>query len=389
MINDFKNIEIEQTLIACLLQNPYPVNLSPEDFAEPYHGQVFSEIISGKQMKDYIGTEDYDYLHGLLPLIVTTIPSQLEEYASMIRELSQKRYLSAVLNGALVGMHQKSFSELSAALISDLQDSVEPRGIKSAKEVRKEIMDSIELPKECYSTGVHCLDVGMAGGLYEGFTYGLCGAEKMGKTTLAHTISYNLNIPHLYIAMEMGARQIEERNVARELGENSLKFLSRKIEKNRVETARMNENLYYADAPGWSLDDIIQSVSSARVKHGIKGFIVDYWQLITQDNSWSEERHLRKCAQDLSNFARKNKMFCIILAQMNKDGHLFGGNGLRKACDQLYMINPCDMPNGSDRYRWLGQDATRYTEKQDIGAEDSPALFLETNSGPYFRCMKS
>jgi predicted ATP-dependent serine protease len=223
----------------------------------------------------------------------------------------------------------------------------------------------------------------MGGGLYKGFTYGLCGKEKAGKTTLAHTISSQLQCKHAYIAMEMGSEQIEQKNLARQIGQNSLAFLQKpETLKNKIETAKPNENIYYYDAIGATLDKILQVVSVGILKHGLQGFIVDYWQLIQPDGRTpTEEKHLRDVAQSLANFARKNNVWCVVLAQLNKDGGLFGGNGLRKACDQLYMIEHC---THQERGRWIRQDASRYTIKADIGDEENPAIYLDISKGPYF-----
>jgi hypothetical protein len=84
----------------------------------------------------------------------------------------------------------------------------------------------------------------------------------------------------------------------------------------------------------------------------------------------------------MANYGRRHGLWCILLAQMNREGNLFGGNGLRKACDQLYMIETCG--EYSEYGRWLRMDASRYTFKGDIGSEQLPSLMLNTSEGPYF-----
>jgi len=90
-------------------------------------------------------------------------------------------------------------------------------------------------------------------------------------------------------------------------------------------------------------------------------------------------------AQEIANFAKRNNIWVIILAQMNKEGNLFGGGGLKKACEQLYMIRT---PEGYEKLRWLEMDASRYTLRVNVGSEQDPAFVMETNSGPYFREIK-
>jgi len=261
--------------------------------------------------------------------------------------------------------------------------------IKSAEKVREEIIEALDMPRKLIPTGLRCLDDAMAGGLYQGFTYGLCGAEKSGKTTLAHTISYNVGEKghsHLYVAMEMGSFQIEQKNVAREMGFNSLVFLEKREEAAaKVKGLSLNKNTYYLDAPSMTLADILHHVSIAIARHEITGFIVDYWQLVQgQQRGESEEKHLRTVAQGFADFARKNKVWCILLAQMNTEGRLFGGNGLRKACDQLYMIEQYPDNDDLKNARWLRMDASRYTMRGDIGSEMTPSLWIDAKKGPYF-----
>jgi len=221
--------EIEQFFLSSLLQNNIPVDLKQRDFAIPEHYEYFKQIQSGKTLKDYIGTKDYDYLKLIADLAVTSLPSQIEEYAGTLREQGRKRKLSGDLQDALKMLEEKQSSEIMAYVLKSVNSEADTQGVKTALEIRQEIIDEIELPKDCYPTGIKAVDAGMAGGLYSGFTYGFCGAEKSGKTTLAHTISFNLNTPHVYFAMEMGSKQIEQRNVARSIGKNSLDFLSRKV----------------------------------------------------------------------------------------------------------------------------------------------------------------
>ena len=166
------------------------------------------------------------------------------------------------------------------------------------------------------------------------------------------------------------------------MGVNSLKFINNAADiKNRIHGVSPNRHTVYLDMPGADLPSILHQVGVARLKYGIKGFIVDYWQLVEgQESRESEERHLRRVAQSISNFARRQKLWCILLAQMNQEGKLFGGNGLRKACDQLYFIETIE---GLDDVRWLRMDASRYTPKSDVGGPSCPAFVLNKKTGPY------
>lgn len=375
-------IEIEQYLLGALLHNNVPVQLGEHDFIEPEHYRLFTEIQSGKRVIDYSGTIDEEYIRILVDSTVTYWDFTIEEYVKIIRKNSSKRKIHQAATVALSMLDDKDPNEVLSVLQAAIEENT-VSSIKNAEQLLDEIVNDITLPKKCYPTGLKLLDEATGGGLYEGFTYGFCGMEKSGKTTLAHTISYQLDTPHLYVAMEMGSKQIEQRNVARKLNKNSLDFLRGKITTDQLKALpASNPNRYYIDMIGSTLPDILNQVRAAKLKHKITGFILDYWQLIEPPrNTGTEEQGLRKIAQDVANFARKEKLWCIILAQMNQDGKLFGGNGIKKACDQLYMIRT---PDHSEFTRWLEMDVSRYTLKENIGSNERPYLMLNTSEGPFF-----
>lgn len=391
--------EAESMLLASLMIKPDKiVNLesNEDDLYYEVHKIIFSEmsrqyadkqkfdlvsLLSALKGKEANGHNLDDYLMDLRDM-----PSfNTESYDENIKELSRKRRIWEYTEHVTRNIHEMSSCQALQEL-SELSKSTIKADIYDHSEIVEKIIEGLEMPKQCYPTGIEKLDEVMKGGLYEGFTYGFCGAEKAGKTTLAHSISYNLTCPHLYVAMEMGAAQIEQRNIARDLGTNSLAFLDRAqgLNRNSIETRTRKRPVFYLDSPGATLNEVILNITQSMMKNEIKGFIIDYWQLVQgQQRGESEEKHLRNVAQSLADFARKNKLWCILMAQMNQDGRLFGGNGLRKACDQLYMIQEHDeefFQNG----RWLKMDASRYTTIKNVGGEKENGLIMQTKQGPYF-----
>jgi len=262
--------------------------------------------------------------------------------------------------------------------------------VKSKQQVAEQAIQSIELPQACYPTQLPSLDNAMGGGLYAGFTYGIGGPEKAGKTTFAHTISYNLNeseVPHAYIALEMGSLQIEQRNIARKIGCNSLVFRQRGLDdddhmKQKIlhHTANVKPYTWYLDMPGSTIQEIEAELARLVIKQKISGFILDYWQLVGgRSKGDTEERHLREVAQWCANFARRHNIWCILLAQLNDNGELFGGKGLKKACDQLYYIRVADDGKGL----YLQMNESRYTPACDVGDSVNPAFRVNVQAGPH------
>lgn len=376
------------------------IKITRDSFASEFHARIFDVMLDNFNKKGSFSLADFsewslaknehgdtglDYIRNISH--TSSIPTVfgIKDLAEKLLEVRQKDRLLDMCAILQQQFSNQSYAEMAAMMLDTLQETCSA-GIKTDAEVRTEILDSLSLPLESFPVGLESLDRAMGGGLFRGFTYGFCGAEKAGKTTLAHTIGYNLDkigCKHLYIAMEMGSAQIKQRNLARDFGVNSLTFLNNRDKiMQGVARATDSSNIFWMDAPGATLQEIFSGISEARIKHGIKGFILDYWQLVSgHQKGETEEKFLRDVAQQLANYARKHGLWCILLAQMNQDGKLFGGNGLRKACDQLFMIEQIE---DDDYHRWLRMDASRYTLKGNVGSELQPSLRLNSRVGPYF-----
>jgi replicative DNA helicase len=228
----------------------------------------------------------------------------------------------------------------------------------------------------------------MGGGLYEGRVYGFAGREKAGKTTLAHTMSYNLSkqgVKHLYVAMEMGAEEIHTKNIARDVGVNSLQFLTNRDDmKKYAKDADYRSNIIYADLAGGRINEILGKVAIAKQLHGISGFFLDYLQIIEgAERGENRAEFLLRAAQSVANFTKRTGLWCVMLAQLNEDGTVFQTSGLRKACDQLYALQSMEAHN-SWNDRWLRMDASRYTPIGSLGNPTVPYLRLNQHVGTYF-----
>ena len=383
--------------------------VTAEDFVYPVHGEIFTackDMIARGQnaspttlkhvFESHEALQDLGGFGYLVDLWGNPPLTPVRELAVIVADLATRRRLLESMDQmrATIFNDQRPAAEISADLVKAITEkspSLSP--VKTKREMAMAAADAIALPPECYPTGLDVIDRVMGGGLYAGFTYGIGGAEKRGKTTLAHTISHNLNqngVLHAYIALEMGGLQIEQRNLARMLDINSLKFLqpatridNEILSRICVAAGTVKDSTLYLDMPGATLDMIQIELSRLVMKHDIKGFILDYWQLVEgQAKNETEERHLRRVAQWIANFARKHKIWCVLLSQVNDQGTLFAGKGLVKACDQLFTIENAE--TGSDQQEiWLRMSHSRYTPLADVGSAGNPMLFVNKKSGPF------
>lgn len=209
-------------------------------------------------------------------------------------------------------------------------------------------------------------------------------------TVLASTISYNLaqeGVKHLFICGEMGPKEIQQRNLARELQvfpsafRNSYGRSEDFMLRIAQYVTRSKRCIIYQNAPGLTFDKLRQYCVSAVYKHKVKGIILDYWQLVGGKASRaSTAEHLDEVAQWLANFGRQHNVWMFVTAQENQDGNTRGGEGLRLACDQCYCLH---RENLNEPGAWMEMIDTRYTRWTSIGDKDFPALYMH-DKGPYF-----
>lgn len=395
--------EIYQGFVGFLLLNPeqcIDMQSRPEDLPPEYgviydHIRSLGEDTSVVRLVEAIG-EGWSFsvnlgqfCRSLADVGSFVLPSALQGYDQAIYEKARKESLVWMAQRLAGNVEKYSLQDITEMLTGCIASNNSHNQIIPCTDLQDKIISGLEMPLESISSGLEGLDRILGGGVYPGKLIALCGAEKAGKTTFGHTLSFSLETKHLYVAMEMGSQEIEQRNMARDLGVNSLKFLE---DRDQVKTIIKNtlprNNVYYLDAPGINLDELLMSFTVARKRYGVTGAIVDYWQLIRPPgNNSTEEAGLRHIAQTLADYTRKHNFWLVVLAQMNKQGELFGGNGLKKACDILFMLERCEdgvNPNG----RWIRNEASRYTPQMDMGSPKMPGLILRKDKGPYFEEYK-
>jgi replicative DNA helicase len=405
-----RNFDAERALLAALLARNelwYKAAeiVRPEHFADPLHGRIFSaigrtlqagsianvvtlkaEFDSDPALADQGGAK---YLAILSASVVTL--HNIADYGEVIRDLWMRRELAdrAEALKAAAGSSDASVESMIAGTIGDLHglSAQGKQTAQSKRAVAESLVNSIMQPAAVYPTGLGGLDEALGGGLFAGKMVGVSARKKVGKTVLLGTISHNLacaGFPHHFIALEMSPAEIEQRNAARELGINSIAFLKEPTKELARRVADyacgIADAALYESAPGASLDEVRRMVSRAVVTHGVKGVILDYWQLVGgKARNETEEYHLRNVAQWLADACRKHGLWCLIAAQQNQDGNSRGGEGLRLACDVYFALN---REKGSDG-AWLDMQESRYLPYQNVGSAETPGLWLN-HHGPFF-----
>lgn len=391
-------IEQEQYLLGTILSYPEAIKhiggLKPEHMLDPTHSTILEGIlaqladaqaVSPVTISARIGKEHNKYLAQLMGAANARGVADMSTVAAGIvdeyHERTIKETCANVLNG---GSSLTDMIKELRVLVDESLAAVGGRKQRTIQSVTESILADMEADKVAYSTGITALDAAMGGGLYKGKAYGIAARKKVGKTIMLGTISHNLNLwgtKHLFICGEMGEKEIQQRVLCRALEMYPNAFRSGYAEKPHVmqrikEYAKtMPNNVIYLDAPAISFDDLKQQVTMAKMKHGIEGFILDYWQLVTGKGKDSEAYFLGEVAQWIAEIGRKLDIFSITAAQINQDGNTRGGEGMRLAFDQVYHLQPINN-DVTQPARWMEMMDTRYTPWANIGASDYAGLML-------------
>lgn len=405
---DLCNIPAEQSLLGALLMNEDAMarvepTLTADCFAHELHAKVFASVLSMIEagirptpitLKNHFAEIENPYLAAMAANSASLI--DVGGVSKLICDLYQRRKLNEALKQIIESPPATPISDLSCALSEELHSiTTQTSGVKirSNKEVAMLVYEDMMQDKAPYLTGIRKLDEAMGGGLYAGRAYGFAGRKKMGKTIMAGTLSYNLNasgVKHMFICAEMGSREIHQRMLARYVAKYPSAFRKGNLRPNGFESElalairNMPNNIIYCDAPGITFDRLKLAVSTAIVKHGIKGFILDYWQLVGgKSPKENEVYHMGLVAQWMADICKQHDIWVVSTAQINQEGNTRGGEGLRLAFDQVYQIHRHNTDDDNNPNFWLEMMDTRYTAWADVGSEHNAGMVLN-EKGIYF-----
>lgn len=400
MMND--NLEAEMQIIGTLLRYPEAssraLRLSAEHFHHPELAEIFQEIrkimqsgeswnlvtfnskTSGKYQKTIVSCGSYEVLN-------------IEDVVAFVIELANRRFLIKAANDQLIAAENGASSQEIAAIARKSSDRVAGEvssDFKTGRQLVYEIMGELEKDVKPIPTGIALLDNAMNGGMFPGEMYGLGGRKKTGKTMFAGTLSYNLSkrgVQHLYVAAEMGGRQIHKRVLARHLNVFPSAYKSGYAKRPEIfseisyAAQEMPDAVYYCNAPGITLDRLKQVITAAVFKHNIEGVIIDYWQLIGGRGKLGQTEHLDTVAQSIADICKQFNIWNWTLSQINQDGNTRGGEGIRNACDMMFEMHREDK---TKPYVWMEMMETRNTDWCNVGDADNPDLIIDAK-GPFIR----
>ena len=367
------NVQAERELIsACIIDDDIyqsvASNLSEELFTDYESRKVYGIIRQIEREGKKIDATDVAMriasIGGNIGLFITTENVSYEmtkQRAELLNELSLKRKLFGLCNKgisiatdptATMEDFQKLLHDMSNQT-SDTSNVVQSFG-DTLRELRKDMVERKDGDMEQgMMTGLHIFDSHF--GLHGGDLVIFAGRTSQGKSTLATTIARNMGlmgIPSAYYSLEMGAKQLTARIMARDVLLSSSKLLYDKV--NDGELVKFDEKsetlrqlpIYYDDKSKTSFTKMCTSIRAMVRTRGIKVVFIDYLQIMVNGSGDNREQLLGDIARDLKRLAVELQICIVAISQLSraKDkpeptlSEMRGSGQIEEACDTAVLV---------------------------------------------------
>lgn len=406
-------LDLEAQVLGASINNPgfydQIAYLDPAVFSDPAHLAVWNALrltkdsgakicpatvllTAGKELAPFGGAQLVSRLASFGDDIVTSV----REAADRLHQQGQWRKISNIAQRltAACATREANPDQVLAYLIQMAKDQID-KGKNSARlksEVAREALARAIEPRTLVITGINDLDYLMQGGLQSRRLYGVGGVYGTGKTILLSSISENLNfqdIPHLMVMLETEPADIEIRACARHMKLNAAQIFDQNdpdhatfVESVENYFPMIKDNTFYEFCPGASMDEIHRLVLRAKSRNGIKGFMIDYWQLIQgRDRTKSIDAHLSSCADRIAAICRQEDLWCIMTVQIDHNGIPKYSDGILTAAS-LY-IRMVREPNDHAVHFTISK--SNYTRYAETGRAALSGVIFDESVGPHFK----
>lgn len=386
-IGQLFNVEAERCVISGFLCNDYLFNavnaqLSEELFTDNENRKAYRILCElsdkGKEIDITEFTKLYMKYGGDITKFLTETTTSYEltlQRVDMLKDLSYRRKVYQLCTrGLTIATDPLTDREEIAKLLTSINDAStgEHDEVKSFGDVIKELRSDIVERKagngeRGIMTGLHIFDSRY--GLHCGDLIILGGRTSQGKSSLATTIARNMaimGIPSAYYSLEMGAKQLTARIMAKDVMLSSSRMLYDKVNDGELESfdrqaaILSNMPIYFDDKSKTSFRKICLSIRAMVRKHGIKVAFIDYLQILANSTDANREQLIGDMARDLKRLAVEENICIIALSQLAraKDRQspeptlmeIRGSGQIEEACDiAVFVYRP--FVYGIERYK--------------------------------------
>jgi replicative DNA helicase len=354
-----QNLEAEQGVLgSVLLDNDVLHDVVPllkvEDFYRDTHQTLYRTIRDlydlGKAIdvitlaEELTRRDQFKAIGGdeTLAQIVNCVPhaANARYYADIVRQKSISRELIECANEILRDGYSNNFTaeqllEAAEQRVFNIAEDQTKGDTIELKDVLQDAMERIGLRAESkhpitgVATGYFELD-DITAGLQPEQLVILAARPSMGKTALALNIcehaAVDLNIPVLFVSLEMGQMELAERilcsrskvdghklRTGQGIGPKELTMLG-----NGFQALRLAP-LFIDDTPSRNMLQVTANARRLKLRQNLGLIVVDYIQLIDSEESRdSRQEQIAKISRRLKGLARQLKVPVIALSQLNR-----------------------------------------------------------------------
>lgn len=257
-------------------------------------------------------------------------------------------------------------------------------------DLEAELLRETNAPRNIIPTGLTPLDRWLGGGLMPGQMLGISAETKTGKTVMAATISYNLDImenpiPHLLYSTERSKKEIGRLKLARRAGIPASKLADLSQDsKNRLSKNQTTVNTsFIVHRPLATIAEIEEEARYQVEVNQIKLLILDQYQLIGVDpgSKGTRSQQMNRISQELLRITDSLGIATIVMIQIDNMGDIADhGEPIQRAAHAILQIRrDIDSPN-----IFLNTKASCLGSEKDIGGITDPCMILD-NAGPHIR----
>lgn len=344
--------EAEQAVLGALMLDAKAMEqiaLAASDFHDAAHRTIFAtmqaeiahrrgidslSLYSALEQAGSVGdVGGLAYLTALEGCVVS--PRSIKRHAEIVKDRSRQRMLLAAADEACEiakasGPVAERVEKIAALFAAMQRQHVEklPRSISELATLRTAHYEALQAGsvEAGWKTHIPALDDMLSGGLRPGGLYILAARPKVGKSSLAQTLSMTMakaGRPTLFLSQEMGAEEVADRAVSNAGRVNYGNLLSGRMEDSDWSRAvealdEMRDMPLFVDDQG-SLT-LLDIKAKARTVPGLKVLVLDYLQLsgstLTDSN---RNAQIEELSRGLKWLAKQMGIAVIALSQLNRE----------------------------------------------------------------------
>ncbi len=340
-----ETIDVERAVIGGLMvdQNAYSKvsgMLLECDFSAGLNQAIYrviaSQVEEGKPADPVTVGEVFGDISSVARIAASVVSTvNIEHYAGIVREKSQKRRFKTILQETLENGGQSGLNESIADIQTKLEALVQrTTGVgKNFTEVIKAGIDTIERASIAMSTdgivgvptGFQSVD-GRVGGLQAPRLIVVAARPSIGKTALVNQVALHA-AEHEHgvgiCSLEMGEDELAIRALANRYQVNgSALAFGHEEEISAVSQKMADKPIHHyplwIDADTFGLGGVIARITEWKRKHDIKLAVVDHIGLIEVDGATSANDRLGKISRALKKLAKRLNIPVIAVSQLNR-----------------------------------------------------------------------